>query len=120
MIPKIKNRPSKRPFLAKSSHWVRAPQSGILKKLVTTTTHVRQGDVLAMVTDPFGENGVQILSPFTGLIIGTTMLPLVNRGDALFHIASVEAKRAERVELYNEDYVETLGYDDAVADLKTE
>jgi hypothetical protein len=44
----------------------------------------------------------------------------VNRGDALFHIASVEAKRAERVELYNEDYVETLGYDDAVADLKTE
>jgi predicted deacylase len=120
MIPKIKNQKLKRPFLAKSSHWVRAPQSGILKKLVNTQTRVRQGDVLAMVTDPFGENGTQILSPFSGLIIGSTMLPLVNRGDALFHIASVDSKKPERVELYNEDYVETIEYESVVADLKTE
>lgn len=119
MISKVKAPRVKRPYFAKSSHWVRAPQSGILKKLVAPSTRVREGDVLAIVSDPFGENGAQVLSPKNGVIIGSAMLPLVNRGDALYHIATTDEGPSERVELYNEDFVETLGYGRS-SDLKFE
>ena len=39
------------------------------------------------MADPFGETEAQVLSPFSGIIIGRTNLPLSNEGDALFHIA---------------------------------
>ena len=112
MIPKIKGKKKERAFVAKSSHWVRAPRSGIVKKLVNFPCTVREGDILALVTDPFGDDVTQVFSPFTGLIIGASMLPLVNRGDALFHVAVRESRRSERVELFNEDYVETMNYAD--------
>lgn len=112
MLPKIKGKKRTKPFLAKSSHWVRAPRSGILKKLVKFPSHVKEGDMLAVVTDPFGDDMAQVFSPFTGLLIGASMLPLVNRGDALFHVAVREAKKSERVELFNEDFVETMNYAD--------
>lgn len=42
---------------------------------------------LAVVSDPFGESEVEVLSSSDGIIIGRTNLPLVNEGEALFHIA---------------------------------
>lgn len=41
-----------------------------------------------MVADPFGEVEIELKSEYTGVIIGRTNLPVVNEGDALFHIAS--------------------------------
>ena len=50
---------------------------------------VRKGDVLATVGGLFGEEPEEMISPIAGIIIGHATLPVVNQGDALFHIANV-------------------------------
>lgn len=92
--------------MARTSGWVRAPQSGILR------TFVRQGDRvvrdqtrLAIVSDPFGETETEILAPASGIIIGELNLPLINEGDALFHIAQFNRTdlAVERLESFQEN-----------------
>ena len=48
---------------------------------------------MGIVSDPFGENEVEVLSPVSGIAIGRSNLPLVHEGDALFHIAQHEGKQ---------------------------
>ena len=51
---------------------------------------VRRGDMLAVVGGLFGEDALELASPCDGVVIGHATLPVVNQGDALFHIAEVE------------------------------
>lgn len=86
------------PVVARSSLWVRASEGGILRALLPLGARVKKGTLLGVVADPFGEKELQVLSPWRGIVIGRTNLPLVNEGDALYHIArfgdmeEVEAK----------------------------
>jgi hypothetical protein len=75
-------------FYANSSHWIRAPHSGSLHIRKKVGTQVKKDEILAVVSDPFGINKHYVKATKTGIIIGATMLPLVNNGDALFHIAT--------------------------------
>lgn len=78
------------PVTARSSSWVRTPGSGILRPMVALGTRVKKDSLLGVISDPFGEREIQITAPFGGIVIGRTNLPLVNEGDALFHIARFE------------------------------
>ena len=78
------------PIVARSSTWVRAPVSGILRASIILGTHILAGEILGVISDPFGENQVEIKSPSDGIVIGRTNLPLVHEGDGLFHIVRVE------------------------------
>ena len=42
-----------------------------------------------MVSDPLGEKEFEVRAGVAGIIIGRAILPVVNEGDALFHIAEV-------------------------------
>lgn len=77
-------------FTARSSTWVRAPQSGIFRVMASLGDWVRSGDLLGVVSDPMGENESEIKSPCEGLVISLQKLPLANTGDALIHIARKE------------------------------
>ena len=72
---------------ARSSLWVRAPKSGILRSEKKLGDPVTKDEILATVSDPFGESDEVVTAPNDGLIIGRTNIPLVNEGEALFHIA---------------------------------
>ena len=100
MLPKLK-KPRKAPvtFVAKDSRWIRAPQSGIVRLIKPLGSMVLKDDVLGVVADPFGEKEQQALSPFNGIIIGKTNLPLVNEGEALFHIAKVDRLRSAQEQI---------------------
>jgi len=74
-------------FIARSSTWLRAPGSGILRTRVKLGTSVARGDLLGMVGDPFGDGQQELRASHDGILIGRAQLPLVNEGDALFHIA---------------------------------
>jgi len=76
---------------AYSSHWVRSTASGILIPRKRLGDHVEENEKLGMIANPFIKDEVEILSPHSGIIIGKTNLPLVHEGEALFHIAIVEA-----------------------------
>lgn len=98
MLPKIAEpEPRREPFIAKSSHWVRAPHSGIFLARKKLGEYVAKHDVIGVITNPFGDHEVPILSPYEGIVIGQLILPLANEGDALFHIACFEAD-AENIE----------------------
>ena len=89
MIPRrVASSAKTKPIRATSSTWQRAPAGGLIRLLKGTGEHVNKGDVLGVVSDPFGEVETELTSEHTGVIIGRTNLPVVNEGDALFHIAS--------------------------------
>jgi hypothetical protein len=48
---------------------------------------VEKGARLGTISDPLAEDEEPVISPSDGVLIGRTRLPLVNEGDALFHIA---------------------------------
>ena len=89
MLPKLKTRGSKtkEPMVARSSTWVRASQSGIVRSEKPLGARVSQGERLGVVSDPFGTKEEIITATADGIIIGRTNIPLVNEGEALFHIA---------------------------------
>lgn len=99
MLPKPKIKSSlARPYIAKSSHWVRAPISGIFITRKKLGERVVKGDKLGFITNPFGDYEYAILSPHDGLIIGNSILPLANEGDGLYHIAAFDADHKMRDE----------------------
>ncbi|PTX54163.1 hypothetical protein C8N43_2970 [Litoreibacter ponti] len=77
------------PVLAKSSKWLRAPAGGLLRSYKSEGEMVREGELLAMVSDPFGEAERELVASFDGVIIGRAVMPVVNEGDAVYHIAEV-------------------------------
>lgn len=79
-----------KPLFCQTSRWLRAPAGGLLRTFRADGEVVNAGDVLAMVSDPFGEHDVEVLAHMDGIIIGRAVMPVVNEGDALFHIAQVE------------------------------
>ena len=88
MLPqtKSKGKPAKCAFCKKSS-WLRAPTGGIFRALVPLGRAVSRDVVLGIVADPFGDHETPVYPDSEGIIIGRTNAPLVDEGDALFHVA---------------------------------
>ncbi|MEX2568078.1 MAG: succinylglutamate desuccinylase/aspartoacylase family protein [Cyclobacteriaceae bacterium] len=70
----------------KESSWVRARVSGIFNSSVSLGEEVKRGQVLAKISDPYGQVKVPVKSNVQGYIIGINNSPVVNAGDALVHI----------------------------------
>lgn len=75
------------PFVAYSSAWLRADSSGIVSTLKKLGDLVAPGTVLAEIGDPFGGVISELRTDRAGIIIGKQNIPLVQEGDAMFHIA---------------------------------
>jgi predicted deacylase len=106
MLPKRRYQPKKQieSLVARSSSWVRATDSGIFRAFSALGSRVAKGEVLGAIASPFGDIKVDLLSPSSGIVIGKSKLPLVNEGDALFHIARFQGVKgaAESVEVFTE------------------
>jgi predicted deacylase len=76
---------------SKSSSWLRAPAGGLLRTHKDIGETVLKGDLLGVISDPFGEVETEIIAEFDGLMIGRTHLPIVNEGDGLFHVARISS-----------------------------
>jgi uncharacterized protein len=66
--------------------WVRANQSGLFIFYKRSGDYVEKGDLLGHITDPYGLRESKVKSPTTGYIFGHNNKPIINIGDALFHI----------------------------------
>jgi predicted deacylase len=76
--------------VAKSTFWVRALASGMMVHPKPLGYKISKDEELCLIVDPLGHNEVRVTCPFEGLIIGNTNIPLVNEGDALYHVALFE------------------------------
>jgi len=93
LAAKRRRRAERVPLIIRSSGWVRAPRSGLLRTVSPLGGQVRKGDVLGVIADPFGQNEVEVPASTDGIVIGRTNLPLVHEGDGLFHVARHEGKQ---------------------------
>ena len=84
------------PAYSISSTWLRAPEGGILRAAKTVGDRVVRGETVGEISDPLGEKSSAVLSDEDGIIIGRTNLPVVNRGDALYHVARMKDPNVSR------------------------
>ncbi len=68
--------------------WVRAPKAGLFIWSECSGARVKKGDELGKLFDPYGTENVPVFASIDGYILGHTNAPLVNRGDALFHLGN--------------------------------
>lgn len=73
-------------IIIKSSKWIRAKHSGMYRSDVSAGQKVEKGVKLGSISDPFG--GFESIFKCTqkGYILNSNHSPVVNQGDALFHI----------------------------------
>jgi uncharacterized protein len=88
--------PSDTPFESRSTAWIRAGRSGLARIHLDPGDRVAKGDRIGVIRDAFGDRTLPIKTNRSGVIIGLTRQPNVNRGDALVHVATpVEAGQEE-------------------------
>lgn len=86
MIAKPRSKKIRPSVILKSSSWVRAPVSGVLRAKVKLGELVSVGDELGYISDPAGQSNELVETDTEGMIIGRSNIPLVYEGEALFHI----------------------------------
>ena len=96
MLPRSRRiRKQVEPIVARSTTWIRASKSGIIRTVKPLGALVEKDEIMGIISDPFGEEEQSVRAPSEGIIIGRTNIPLVNEGEALFHLAKF--KDAENV-----------------------
>jgi predicted deacylase len=66
--------------------WVRASVAGLFSKRIKNGDFVKKGQIIGDIMDTYGETHRFVKAPFSGYIITVNNFPVVNMGDALFHI----------------------------------
>ena len=77
------------PARSRRAMWVRAPRGGVCVLQKKSGDAVKKGDIIGRVSGIFGDDPLDFRAPIDGMIIGHAVLPVVNQGDALVHIAEV-------------------------------
>ncbi len=89
MLAGRRKRKTPEPIITDRTSWVRASMSGTFSRRVKLGDLVKKGQLLGRLSDPLGDASEDVLTPFTGVVIGQLNLPLAHEGDALIHLAKV-------------------------------
>lgn len=81
--------PPAAPVLVRHTGWERARRSGIARIDVYPGQRVERGAQLGVIADALGARPTAVRASRSGIVLGYTRNPLVNRGDALVHIADL-------------------------------
>jgi len=120
MLPPSRSRRKKlkEPFVARSSTWVRASASGLFRKVLPLGSRVKLGEIIGLIDDPFGGSQYDVKSTTSGIIIGCAEMPLVQEGEALFHVARFEdVRQVRQVAGQVESFQSLYTPDDETADI---
>ena len=110
-------KPKARPLLCANSSWLRAPAGGLLRMYKAEGDVVEEGDIVAAISDPFGDGETEVAARMGGIIVGRAVMPIVHEGDALFHVAAIKsadvaeaavddlATQLEDAQLFDEDEI---------------
>ncbi len=87
MLPPENYKQYKNIIIVKKTSWIRASYSGLFIWSKSSGQQIKRGEIIGYVKDPQGLKSVSIISNKDGYIIGHNNAPVVNQGDALFHIS---------------------------------
>jgi predicted deacylase len=108
MLPKTtRKKTPKTPVITKSSKWIRSTHGGMIRTIKALGDTVKQDEVIAYIDDPFEDETYEILAQFDGIIIGKSEIPLIQEGDAVFHIAKFRNLdiAEDKIEYFSEDAI---------------
>ncbi len=109
MLPKTTNKKKlKNPIIARSSQWIRSTESGVIRTIKALGDIVKKNEIIAYVDEPLGDESFEIRATFDGVIIGKSEIPLIQEGDAIFHIAELKdlVIAEDKIEYFNENAIE--------------
>ena len=69
------------------SRWIRAQHSGLFQSTVENGSKVTRKMILGIISDPYGDFERKVIAPIDGYIFGLNTTPIVNKGDAIFHMS---------------------------------
>lgn len=99
--PNIEKKSKHTSAIAQESYWVRSPHSGITRPFKSLGNIVKNGEILATISNPVGDEEYHVVAPHAGMIIGKSNIPTVHDGAALFHIATFEKLKHVEEEIKN-------------------
>ena len=87
------------PIFSKEEEWIVAHKGGILHHSVVLGQTIEEGDVIGMISDPFGADIHEpVHSPQKGIVVGINTSPLIHEGLPIFKLASfLNYEKAEAV-----------------------
>ncbi len=86
MLPREAAPARARTRFARRSTWLRAPRSGLLRLHAAPGERVRAGRVVGEISDLFDDERVPLRAPATGIVLGRTLSPAINQGEAILHV----------------------------------
>lgn len=75
-------------IIIKKSKWLRASHSGMFHVRIQNGVWVTKKTVMGVITDPFGSFERKVYAPFDCYVFCINISPIVNRGDAIFHVST--------------------------------
>lgn len=99
MLPKEEPITFINPVFSQDEDWIIAPKGGILHVEVELGQHIKNGDRIGTILDPFSTDVEQIIyANQDGVVVGINTTPLIHEGLTLFKIASfMDYHRVENV-----------------------
>ncbi|KAF7773770.1 hypothetical protein PCIT_a0089 [Pseudoalteromonas citrea] len=115
---KQKMRVKQTPFIANNSNWVRASSSGIVTHHYQLGDQVKKAQILATIGGPYGETLGEVIATKSGVIIGKQNIPLVQEGEAMYHIAYFsedDEHIADHIETIEEQLINDLSINEEIS-----
>lgn len=78
------------PVYCKKSYWTYITEGGYLDLKVSLTQHLRKGDLMAVLQNPFGAVIREYRCPEDGIVIGMSSNPVNRSGGRIIHLGIVE------------------------------
>ena len=75
-----------RNHVIRSMHVLRAKRGGLVHRRVELNDAVHEGDVVATITNIFGERTEEIRAPISGPVVRIATFPIVSAGERLIQL----------------------------------
>jgi predicted deacylase len=91
-IPGQVDPPKSQPVICSRSRWIHAEHGGLLDTYPDVTDFVSEGQVVARVSNVFGQTIAEYLSEGDGIVIGRSSNPVCQTGSRILHIGTISTR----------------------------
>ncbi len=98
MLPHIRLPAEHTPLICRRSYWIYSPIGGLLTVLPGLTERVKAGEVIARVTNIYGDLLHEHLAPEDGVVIGKSLNPVSQTGSRVLHLGLPGEPELEEME----------------------
>jgi predicted deacylase len=99
-------------FVSETTVWVHASSSGINHSKIRLGQHIKKGDLLSVIEDPFGAGDDTLIHSIAeGVVVDKNNIPLVHEGNPLYQLAVFPSiqETASHLETWTEKHIEPTG-----------